>query len=42
MIEVGVVVEVATVRIGFVGDCLYPARQIAVPAKMVMGSSIIS
>ena len=42
MIEVGVVVEVATVLIGFADGCSYPARQIVVLAKKVMGSSIIS
>jgi hypothetical protein len=42
MIEVGVIVEVATVLIGFVGGCSCPARQIAVLAEKVMESSIIS
>jgi hypothetical protein len=42
MTEVGVIVEVATVRIGFVGDCSYPARQIVVLAEKVVESSIIS
>jgi len=42
MIEVGLVVEVAIVRIGFVGGCWYPARQIVVLAEKVVESSIIS
>jgi hypothetical protein len=40
MIEVGVVVEVEIVLIGFVGGCSYPARQIVVLAEKVMESSI--
>jgi hypothetical protein len=42
MIEVGVVVEVEIVLIGFVGGCSYPARQIVVLAEKVVESSIIS
>jgi len=42
MIEVGVIVEVATVRIVFVGGYSYPARQIVVLAEKVVENSIIS